>query len=798
MIRQIFPIALLHRATTDSRRWLLLASLCMATVCGLSTSAHAQCGPRWLSGKGLAGTDGVVYCSTLWTPPGIGASPRLVVGGTFGIAGTVFAHSIAMYDFQTHEWAAMDSGVEGTVSSLAALPNGDLIVGGLFSHAGGVAARNIARWNGTTWSPLGSGSPNRVGAIRVLNGDVIANGWPGIRRWNGTVWTVLPNGQFGTDTFFVATSGSIFMAGQFASSTTGRNYIVQVDGTTISNMGTGVNGTVWSIEQLPDGRILVGGAFTQAGGKPADHIAIWNGTSWSALGIGLNGDVHATATMLDGSIVAGGDFTLFSSQTSQDNIARWNGFQWIPMDKGVGNVPWALTRLPDGDLVSAGDFSVIAGHQTFSNIARWDRLKWHHLDDNDISPIYAMTTSPVGDVIFVNDTLKSWNGAVWTSVSASGLGIDSSSINTLNTLYTGGIVAGGSFQTIGDTSASNIARWNNFSWSPLGAGVNGTVRASAVLPNGHLIVTGDFSTAGNLPTGPVAEWNGFDWYPLNDLVSGWGSAAVLSPDGTLLLGGGFYLNSEPSRAGILRLDGHQLSRVDDGSFLIRTLAVLQNGDIVGSAGNMPNYIARWNGTQWLPMGSGLSSTARALKTLPNGDLIAVGDFGILRWRNEGWQDLGFGVNNGSVYSIERLANGDLVFGGEFTTAGGIVSAFLAHWTEDSLPWSAVNPFAQSVRAGDTATFSATPGDGYSNVHADWQLETFRNSNSYGSLVDGIIPGSEGAVASIIQPKPTIDSGPSTLTITHATAQLNARRVRVVFSNVCGSSTTTSTNGVCYI
>ena len=37
-----------------------------------------------------------------------------------------------------------------------------LYAGGNFTHAGGVAARHIARWDGSSWSPLGSGTTGTV------------------------------------------------------------------------------------------------------------------------------------------------------------------------------------------------------------------------------------------------------------------------------------------------------------------------------------------------------------------------------------------------------------------------------------------------------------------------------------------------------------------------------------------------------------------------------------------------------------------------------------------------------------
>ncbi|HEX6812358.1 MAG TPA: hypothetical protein VF384_12090 [Planctomycetota bacterium] len=77
----------------------------------------------------------------------------------------------------------------------------------------------------------------------------------------------------------------------------------------------------------------------------------------------------------------------------------------------------------------------------------------------------------------------------------------------LTTLPNGDLVAGGGFTTDGGVSASNIARWNGTSWSPLGAGMNDDVMALAVLANGDLVAGGAFSSAGGAPAHFVARWN---------------------------------------------------------------------------------------------------------------------------------------------------------------------------------------------------------------------------------------------------------------------------------------------------
>ena len=50
----------------------------------------------------------------------------------------------------------LDLGQTQNFSALAVLANGDLVAGGQFTTAGGVTANNIARWDGTSWSALGS------------------------------------------------------------------------------------------------------------------------------------------------------------------------------------------------------------------------------------------------------------------------------------------------------------------------------------------------------------------------------------------------------------------------------------------------------------------------------------------------------------------------------------------------------------------------------------------------------------------------------------------------------------------
>ena len=117
-----------------------------------------------------------------WT---IGSSPwrcgpdgSLYAGGDFTTAGGVAANYIARWDGTT--WHPLGSGIEGTNSSVSALAvgsGGSLYAGGWFTTAGGVAANRIARWDGTAWHSLDEGIDGEVDALAVDgNGNLFAGG----------------------------------------------------------------------------------------------------------------------------------------------------------------------------------------------------------------------------------------------------------------------------------------------------------------------------------------------------------------------------------------------------------------------------------------------------------------------------------------------------------------------------------------------------------------------------------------------------------------------------------------------
>ena len=127
----------------------------------------------------------------------------LYAGGNFTTAGGVSANHVAKWNGS--RWEALGSGTDGIVLALAVI-GGNLYAGGDFAHAGGNDADSLARWNGSSWSSVGSGlSPNDWGGpwvetLAVSGSDLYVGGFfavaggTNVAKVNGSAWQRLGNG----------------------------------------------------------------------------------------------------------------------------------------------------------------------------------------------------------------------------------------------------------------------------------------------------------------------------------------------------------------------------------------------------------------------------------------------------------------------------------------------------------------------------------------------------------------------------------------------------------------------------
>ena len=335
--------------------------------------------------------------------------------------GGLAANGIAKWDGSS--WTALGEGISGSfasVISLAVFDDGTgeaLYVGGSFFFAGGEVVRNIARWDGSDWLALGTGMEQTGGfqpwvqalavfddgggpALYAGGGFTIAGGVPASRiaKWDGTSWSPLGTGMsvpsgspavFSLAVFDDGTGPALYAGGEFT--TAGGvpvDRIARWDGTNWSELGGGIPGFQKSVRALAvfdDGSgdaLYAGGHFTTAGEVAANHVAKWDGTTWSAMGGGVGGGISGIIPLVDCLLVfqdgngpalyAGGDFTIADGLPAK-GIAKWDGVSWSALDHGVSESVLALTILDVGEgpsLFVAGKFgNAFDSHDSY--LAQW-------------------------------------------------------------------------------------------------------------------------------------------------------------------------------------------------------------------------------------------------------------------------------------------------------------------------------------------------------------------------------------------------------------------------------------------
>ncbi|HPA16646.1 MAG TPA: hypothetical protein PLU30_02775 [Verrucomicrobiae bacterium] len=80
--------------------------------------------------------------------------------------------------FSDEDWIRMGRvpGADDSVNPAVVDSPGNLYVGGSFIIVGEAIANCVAKWNGTQWSPLGSGMTDWISALAVSGADLYAGG----------------------------------------------------------------------------------------------------------------------------------------------------------------------------------------------------------------------------------------------------------------------------------------------------------------------------------------------------------------------------------------------------------------------------------------------------------------------------------------------------------------------------------------------------------------------------------------------------------------------------------------------
>jgi Domain of unknown function (DUF5122) beta-propeller len=329
----------------------------------------------------------------------------------------------------------------------------------------------------------------------------------------------------------------------------------------------GVNGTILSMVNLPNGDIVVGGEFSVAGGVPAHNIARWDGAAWHPLGEGVDGWVPIIRARANGRIVVLGNYSSTDGVNLQVDLREWDGTAWNPIPLTVGGRWPLLANSVSSMFVLRDDSLIIFGQLTTLNqlpittSARFAGGTWtQHGSPGSLgslwpSEVTVLLESENGAMrgfgtfrTVANDvrpTEASFDGQVWREVTtptpsagrpkAYFQADDGSEYIGGNMLFwngqngpllkrRNGVISqlapsthtGHSVNAFSRMNSqrllvggslpdlNNIAILDGDILRPIGTGTNGTVTTILELPNRKVVIGGSFTSVGGQPAGGIA------------------------------------------------------------------------------------------------------------------------------------------------------------------------------------------------------------------------------------------------------------------------------------------------------
>ncbi|MBK8167965.1 MAG: hypothetical protein IPK64_18630 [bacterium] len=314
------------------------------------------------------------------------------------------------------QWQSLGQGMNDIVRSLVVF-DGALIAGGRFTASGAVNLEHIARWDGTSWNPVGDGLGFDVYALATYNDMLIAAGYDGeggggeISAWDGISWSAIGPG-YSVDIRVLAVHEGRLVVGGYLSG--GAGGVARWDGTNWTGLGSGPGQGAYALASF-GGTLVAGGPTVEP-----DHLARWDGSSWTGVGGGADDGVEAL-TVMGADLIAGGYFDHIGS-VDASGVAAWNGSNWRPLGGGlIGNFGGLLAH--GSRLFACGDLSLPSDQEAWTNVFEWDGSSWK------ARAIYSEAALATEDI--------------------SGRAL---------AIYEGALIVGGDFTHMGSTSANRIAK----------------------------------------------------------------------------------------------------------------------------------------------------------------------------------------------------------------------------------------------------------------------------------------------------------------------------------------------------
>ncbi|GDX98265.1 hypothetical protein LBMAG48_06690 [Phycisphaerae bacterium] len=439
--------------------------------------------------------------------------------------------------------------------------------------------------------------------------------------------------------------------------------------------------------------------------------------------------------------IVGGDLT-DAVDVPVQNVARYNPTTKIWQSMGaLGKVERLLIN--NNNLLFA--VQTAWPDPTNGAIKRWDGSAWQTFAPYRAKAVFGLNGRLFG---LSGNTVQEWNGSAWITI-----GTPVGSIRSLAVDNFGRLLVAGSLTSVNGVAINGFALFDGTTWSALPNGRFSSTTHISCSPNGTLYATGSVQIASSNTQPRFARLDGNTWTVLGPWPVPEDPQLRYSPTGEIFGVGYYQLNRWTGSAWV----------VDPGE----DIAFAPNGDsMVIRATNLvgPNpYVEvafRRGGAYLSPTNYDISPRVLQFAKLPNGNLLAAGDFlkignaaarNLAEWDGTSWREFAGGTD-GPVTRVFFSPSGNLTIQGTFTRAGGVLVNGVGIW--DGSAWSTIVQSATGLFRVEydstgaihaAATINPNGSDGglyrYENgvwtqvgVYADWLTRL-----SDGSLV-GARPG----------------------------------------------------------
>src|SRR6218665_100886 len=540
-------------------------------------------------------------------------------------------------------------------------------------------------------------------------------------------------------------------------------------------IGTGFDGAVSSIVLQPDGKIVVGGSFTNYNGTTAGYIirllsdgsldATFNLNSGTGFyfSAGTPAKVQTISLQTDGKIVVGGNFLTYNSSNAAF-LTRLNSNGTIDATYNTAGsifstTVWTTAIQSDGKILVGGDFI------SYNGVAK--------------NYIIRLNSDGTNDATFSAGT--SCNGKVRS------IGIQSD----------GKVIIAGYFTSYAATGRNRIARLNadgthDLTFNP-GTAFNNWVSRVELQPDGKVLVGGVFFTYDNVARKGIARINtdgslDLNYNPMLGVNSDYAWSMSVQSDGKIILGGTFKnVNGIDSyRIARTESDGaidYSFNPLNGANHFIYTTSVQSDGKIIiGGEFNSfnsasRNRVARLNVDGSLDLAfnpsNGFNQATRATSIQPDGKILVGGDFTvfngvsvnkIVRLNDDGTLDNTFNSGTGFIGNVQSIViqtDGKILVGGNFSSYNGSsVNGIVRLNTDGTIDGSFVigSGFNGTVYAmmqqadnklvlgGSFTSFNGTTRNRICRLNADGSLDlTFNSTAGYTGSIFSLDLQSDGKI-----------------------------------------------------